>query len=436
MIPSSFRLLLALPALLLSAQAGNWPQFRGPSGDGLAPDANPPLDWAESRNVAWKTPIHDKGWSSPVVWGDTLWLTTATEDGRRLFVLAVDRVTGKVVHDLALFEANQSEVWKRYNSYASPTPVVEEGRVYVSFGEAATACLDSKSGKVLWERRDLHCNHYRGAGSSPVVHGDLLFLNFDGADAQFVVALDKRTGKTAWKRDRSLDYRDLGPDGKPEAEGDFRKAFATVQVGRFDGVEHLVSQGAKAVYGYEPLTGRELWRIEERTSHSGGTRPVVGRGMVFLPTGWSQGQTLAIRPGRSGEVLDVNAGSATNSGALTLAWRSKRGTPKKPSLTLVGDLLIGIEDGGVATCWEAATGEVVWSERLGGNYSASPVVAQGRLYCVGQDGNTVVVEASRTFRKLAENKLEEGCMASPAVAGDSLFLRTKSFLYRLEGPAR
>jgi outer membrane protein assembly factor BamB len=314
--------------------------------------------------------------------------------------------------------------------------VVEEGRVYVSFGEAATACLDSKSGKVLWERRDLHCNHYRGAGSSPVVHGDLLFLNFDGADAQFVVALDKQTGKTVWKRDRSLDYRDLGPDGKPEAEGDFRKAFATVQVGRFDGVEHLVSQGAKAVYGYEPLTGRELWRIEERTSHSGGTRPVVGREMVFRPTGWSQGQTLAIRPGRSGEVLDVNAGSATNSGALTLAWRSKRGTPKKPSLTLVGDLLFGIEDGGVATCWEAATGEVVWSERLGGNYSASPVAAQGRLYCVGQDGNTVVVEASRTFRKLAENKLEEGSMASPAVAGDSLFLRTKSFLYRLEGPAR
>ena len=436
MIHPSFRLLLAFPALLLSAQAGNWPQFRGPSGDGIAPDANPPLEWAETRNVAWKTPIHDKGWSSPVVWGDTLWLTTATEDGRRLFVLAVDRVTGKVVHDLALFEANQSEVWKRYNSYASPTPVVEEGRVYVSFGEAATACLDSKSGKVLWERRDLHCNHYRGAGSSPVVHGDLLFLNFDGADAQFVVALDKRTGKTVWKRDRSLDYRDLGPDGKPEAEGDFRKAFATVQVGVVDGVEHLVSQGAKAVYGYEPLTGRELWRIEERTSHSGGTRPVVGRGMVFLPTGWSQGQTLAIRPGRSGEVLDVNAGSATNSGALSLAWRSKRGTPKKPSLTLVGDLLFGIEDGGVATCWEAATGEVVWSERLGGNYSASPVVAQGRLYCVGQDGNTVVVEASRTFRKLAENKLEEGCMASPAVAGDSLFLRTKSFLYRLGGPAR
>ena len=435
MKPSRLLPLLALlPSAVLSA--ADWNQFRGPRGDGHADDARLPVQWSETNHVAWKTPIHDKGWSSPVVGGGTVWLTTATEDGRRLFLVAVDAETGAVRQDRLLFEANQSEVWKRYNSYASPTPVLEGSRLYVSFGETATACLDTKSGEVLWSRRDLHCNHYRGAGSSPILHGNLLFLNFDGADAQFLVALDKATGKTVWKKERSLDYRDLGPDGKPESEGDYRKAFATCQVARFDGIDHLVSQGAKAVYGYDPATGNELWRVEERTSHSAGTRPAVGHGLVFVPSGWSQGQTLAIRPGKGGEVLDVNVEESKPGQTLAVAWRSKRSTPKKPSLTVVDDLLFGVEDGGVATCWEAATGRVLWSERLGGNFSASPVVAQGRLYCVGQDGNAVVLAASREYRRIADNRLAEGCMASPAVVGDALLLRTQSFLYKLSDRVR
>jgi len=432
LIPSA---LLAVAAAF-QALAANWPQFRGPAGDGHSDSKALPLEWSETNHLAWKTPIHDKGWSSPVIWGDTVWLTTATEDGHRLFVLALDKATGKVVRDLPLFEATQSEVWKRYNSYASPTPALEKGRVYVSFGEAATACLDSATGKVLWERRDLHCNHYRGAGSSPILHGGLLFLNFDGADEQFLVALDKATGKTVWRRDRSLDYRDLGPNGKPESEGDFRKAFATCQVATLGGVEQLISQGAKAVYGFDPKSGTELWRVEERTSHSAGTRPVVGHGLVFVPTGWSQGQTLAIRPGKGGEFLDANAAAPAQAMQLAVAWKSKRGTPKKPALTLVGDLLFGVEDGGVATCWEARTGDVVWTERLGGNYSASPVFADGRLYCLGQDGAAVVIAADRTFKKLAENRLDAGCMASPAVSDDALFVRTTTHLYRLQDRAR
>jgi outer membrane protein assembly factor BamB len=429
-------LLSSLALAAVSIQAANWPQFRGPDGNGHSDSRALPLVWNETNHVAWKTPIHDKGWSSPVIWDKRIWLTTATEDGHRLFVLALDRDTGKVILDLPLFEATQSEVWKRYNSYASPTPVVEKGRVYVSFGEAATACLDSSSGRVIWERRDLHCNHYRGAGSSPILHGKLLFLNFDGADAQFLIALDKATGKTVWRQDRSLDYRDLGPNGKPESEGDFRKAFATCQIGSFDGTEHLVSQGAKALYGYDPKSGKELWRVEERTSHSAGTRPVIGHGLVYVPTGWSQGQTLAIRPGKGGEFLDVNAAAPTGDSRLSVAWKSKRGTPKKPSLTLVGDLLFGIEDGGVATCWDAQSGDVVWSERLGGNYSASPIAANGRLYCIGQDGVSVVIAAERTFRKLAENRLDTGSMASPAVAVDALFVRTSTHLYRLQDRSR
>jgi outer membrane protein assembly factor BamB len=171
--------------------------------------------------------------------------------------------------------------------------------------------------------------------------------------------------------------------------------------------------------------------VEERTSHSAGTRPVVGHGLVFVPTGWSQGQTLALKPGRGGEVLDANADVPAGS-HLGIAWKSKRATPKKPALTLVGDLLFGVEDGGVATCWEAKTGTVVWNERLGGNYSASPLAAEGRLYCFSEEGKTVVLAADRKFQKLAENQLADGFMASPAVTGKSLIVRTKSALYRLE----
>ena len=185
-----------------------------------------------------------------------------------------------------------------------------------------------------------------------------------------------------------------------------------------------------------PSDGTELWRVEERTSHSGGTRPVVGHGLVYVPTGWSQGQTLAIKPGRTGEVLDANAAAAPES-KLALAWKSKRGTPRKPALTLVGDLLYGIEDGGVTTCWDARTGSVVWNERIGGNYSASPLAAEGRLYCFSEEGRIVVLSTTgRTFQKLAENQLADGFMASPAVSGQALFLRTKSSLYRIDGSAR
>ena len=426
--------LLSATTLSLWAADKHWPEFRGPRGDGVSTSDQLPLEWSEERNVAWKTAIHDKGWSSPVVWGDQVWVTTATADGRRLYALCFDRDSGKVVHDLLVFEAEQPDLWKRYNSYASPTPVIEKGRVYVTFGEAGTVCLDTRTGKKLWERRDLKCNHFRGAGSSPILHQGALYLNFDGSDRQFVVALDAKTGATRWLKDRSIDHKDLGPNGKPEADGDLRKAFATCTVTTVGGVSQLITQGAKAVYGLDARDGSELWRVEERTSHSAGTRPALGHGLVFIPSGWSQGQTLAIRPGSGGGVLDANS-EAPASGGLGLAWKSKRGTPKKPSLTLVGDLLFGIEDGGVAHCWEATTGTLVWSERLGGNYSASPLATRDRLYCFAENGTAVVIAADRVFRRLAENRLDAGCMASPAATGNSLWVRTQTHLYRLETKA-
>jgi outer membrane protein assembly factor BamB len=416
-----------------AAQELDWPEFRGPRGDGTSASSGLPLRWGDSQNVRWKTPIPGRAWSSPVVWGRQIWVTTATEDGRELSVVCVDRETGAIVRNLKLFEVEKPQFAHRFNTYASPTPVVEEGRVYVTFGSPGTACLDTRSGEVLWRRTDFICNHYRGAGSSPISFENLLIMNFDGSDHQFVVALDQATGKTVWRRDRSIDFQDLGPDGQPELEGDLRKAFATCHVATLANRPCLLSQGAKALYAYDPRSGEEWWRVEERTSHSAGTRPVVGHGLVYAPTGWSRGQVVAIRPGKPGEVIDANAESPPTT-ELGVVWKSIRNVPKKPSLLLVNDLLFGLDDNGVATCWEAVTGKVCWNERVGGNYSASLVTAENRIYMFSEEGKGTVVAAGREFRKLAENQLGDGFMASPAISGRSLILRSRTHLYRVEEP--
>ncbi len=409
----------------LSCAASNWPQFRGPTGDGHADTARLPVEFGETNRVKWKTALHGRAWSSPVIWGEQVWLTTATEDAKELSVLCVNATSGKIERDAKLFEVERPQFHHKFNSAASPTPVIEAGRVYVTFGSPGTACLDTSSGKVLWQRRDLECNHFRGAGSSPILHGGLLLMNFDGSDHQFVIALDKNTGRTVWRTPRGVDFQDLGADGKPQAEGDFRKAFSTPHVISVGGSPLLLSSGAKAHYGYDPLTGRELWRVEERAQHSASSRPVAGQGMVFINTGFSKSQLLAVklpeRPAAGTKVLDGSQ----------IAWRMTRSVPSKPSLLLVGADLFMIDDGGVASCVEAATGRTWWTERIGGNCSASPIVADGRVYFFTEEGKVAVVAAAREFRKLAENRFADGFMASPAVTDNALILRTKTHLYRV-----
>jgi outer membrane protein assembly factor BamB len=400
---------------------GQWPQFRGPEGLGIAPGANPPLTWSEQQNVRWKTPIHGKGWSSPVILDNQVWLTTATEDGRELSAIALDQASGKILHDLKLFHVEKPQFAHAFNSYASPTPVIERGRVYVTFGSPGTAAVDTKTGKVLWERRDLDCNHFRGAGSSPIIFRNLLIMHYDGSDVQYVTALDKHTGKTVWKTPRSVDFKDLGPDGKPKADGDFRKAFATPHIIEVGGQPLLISLGGRATYGYDPLTGKERWRIEEHSSHSASTRPVVGHGMVFYPTGFDSPKLVAIRPDGTGNATSTH-----------VVWRVTRSVPNKPSLLLVDDLIFMINDAGLASAVEAKTGSIVWQSRVGGTFSASPVHAAGRIYLFDEDGKTTVLEAGRDYKVLAENQLDNGFMASPAVAGNALFLRTRKDVYRIE----
>ena len=416
---------LVLAALFVAATTvalADWPQFRGPLGTGHIPGGQAlPAEWSETKNVDWKVALPGRAWSSPVVWVDKIWLTTAGEKGHKLTGLCVNANSGKIIFEKQLFSVAKPQFAHKFNSYASPTPVVEEDRVYLTWGSPGTACLDTKTKEVLWARDDFVCDHFRGSGSSPVIHGKLLILTFDGADHQYVAALNKRTGKTVWRTERSVDFKDLGQDGKPYRDGDMRKGYSTPIVIRHGGVTQLISIGAMACYGYDPLTGKELWRITERAQHSASTRPVYGHGMLFYPTGFAKGQLLAVDPAAKGEAADTH-----------IRWRLKRSAPNKPSVLLIGELIFMIDDGGIATCVEAKSGNVVWSERVGGNYSASPVTDGKRIFFFSEEGKTTAIAAAREFKILAESQLDGGFMASPAVHGDTWILRTKTYLYRIE----
>ncbi|HEY1601757.1 MAG TPA: PQQ-binding-like beta-propeller repeat protein [Pirellulales bacterium] len=390
----------------------NWPQFRGPGGDGISAETGLSLAWSESEHVAWKTAIHDRGWSSPVIWDRQIWMTTATVDGKRLFAVCIDRVSGRVVHDILVFEIAEPQFCHALNSYASPTPVVEEGRVYVHFGSAGTACLDTESGQILWTRQDLPCNHWRGAGSSPILFGDLLVVAYDGYDLQYVVALDKSTGKTVWRRDRNIDY---GHD-----DGDQKKAYCTATVIRIDGKPQLVYPSAGATIAYEPETGDELWRVQHGGMNAA-SRPLFGNGRLYLNSADGGFKLFALRTGGTGDVTQTH-----------VEWKCKDGVPSRSSQLLVGNQIFMVSDRGVTTSLNAETGKPLWQSRLGGDFSASPICADGRVYFPNQDGRTFVVEAGPEFKLLATNTLDDGCMASPAVYGKSLFLRTETHLYRIE----
>lgn len=416
----SLRLFLLLLSLLLiygesSVVAENWPDFRGPTGQGHSAVTSAPLTWSEASHVRWKTPLPGKGWSTPVVWDHQIWMTTATEDGKKLWALCVDRESGKLEREILVFNVAEPEPINALNSFASPSPVIDAERVYVHFGTYGTAAIDRQSGKVVWRREDLKLAHKEGPGSSPVLDGNRLIVTCDGMDVQYVIALDTQTGKTIWKTDRSLDLS--------EFQADLRKAYATPLLATVDGQRQLISPGAHAVYGYDPSTGKELWRFRYK-GFSNVARPVIDGERVHINTGYMKPQTLAIRLGGKGDITDTH-----------LVWTNAQGNPNKPSPLLIDGLLYLISDnGGVASCLDAATGEKVWSKRLGGNFSASPLYAAGRIYICDQDGKTFVLKPGREYEELAVNELDEGLMASPIAIGNAIFLRSKSHLYRLEQP--
>ena len=394
---------------------GNWPQFRGPAGNGHCDATGLPLTWSETRNVTWKTPIHNRGWSSPVIWGNQIWMTTADKKGKKLFAVCVDRTTGKIVHDVKVFDVARPQRITPMNSYASPTPVIEAGRVYVHYGTYGTACLDTKTGRVLWARRDMKCDHHMGPGTSPIPWGKLLIVPVDGCDVQYVAALDRATGKTVWKTDRSVDYTKVSRYT--------RKAFCTPTVIESAGRRQLISPCSKAIIAYDPDTGKELWKVR----HSGWSmvpRPLFGHNLVYLVMDYDYPELWALRADGRGDVTGTH-----------IAWKLKKPVPGKPSFLLIDDLLFLVSDKGTAACLEAKTGRIVWQQRIGGQYSASPLYADGRIYLFSERDGTTVIEPARKYKLLATNRLDGRVMASCAVAGKALFLRTETHLYRIEKQA-
>jgi outer membrane protein assembly factor BamB len=383
----------------------DWPEFRGPGGQGHSNERGVPLNWSEGKNIAWKTPVPGLGWSSPVVADGRVWLTTAIEQrGMSLRVLAFDVATGREVVNVEAFHipSSRREINPK-NSWASPTPVIEKDRVYVHFGADGTAALNA-SGAILWKARfDYQSQH--GAGGSPIVYGDLLIFSCDGSDVAFVVALDKHTGKVKWKTNR----------GFPADQ-----AYTTPLVIRAANRDQLISVGAFRARAYDPATGREIWRVRYDDGFSNVPRPVFAHGLVFIATGFQQPALLAVRPDGTGDVTKTH-----------IVWALRRGAPLTPSPLAVGDELYVVTDGGIVTCLDAKTGGVVWQQRLGGTYSASPVFADGRIYFLAEQGVTTVIAPGREFRRLAANPLDGGLLASMAVSGGSFYLRTDSHLYRL-----
>jgi outer membrane protein assembly factor BamB len=402
-----------LIAILLLAAArpcpADWPQFRGPDGDGLSATDGLPVRWSDAEGVAWKTPIPGLGWSSPVVQGGRVYLTTAVPqgDGQSLRLVCVDARTGAVLWNKEVCTQDGSAAMHKKNSHASPTPIVTGDAVFVHFGPHGTA-RTTLDGEIAWQTT-LPYKPVHGNGGSPALAGDLLVICCDGGDERYVVGLDTRTGEARWKTPR---------DTQPGRGF----SFATPLVCTVGGRDLAVCPGSDAVFAYDPRTGAEIWRVDYPGGYSVIPRPVLAAGLVFVSSGYDKPVLIAIDPTGSGNVTDTH-----------VRWRLDRAAPHTPSPVVVGAELYCVSDNGIATCVDAHTGAEHWRERLGGNFSASPFAAGGRVYFQEESGEAIVVTAGRTFSEVARNRLAEGerTFASYAVDGKALLIRTESHLYRV-----
>jgi outer membrane protein assembly factor BamB len=408
------RLMLALALAAAAPAADEWPEFRGPTGQGTSTATGLPIEWSATKNVVWKQAVPGAGWSSPALSRGQIFLTAGLEGsgGLSLHALCLDAATGRVVWDREVFPPaeNSRQTMHGKNSPASPTPLVEADRVYVHFGPHGTACLD-RAGKILWRNNRLGYDGVHGNGGSPALVDDELIFSSDGAAAPFVVALDKLTGEVKWQVARTFDVRQTF-------------SFSTPLLISVAGRAQVISPGSGGVTAHDPADGRELWRVRYGGGYSVVPRPVLAQGLLFLGTGYNRADLLAIRPGGSGDVTDTH-----------IAWRTSKGAPLTPSVVAVGEEIYVVNDAGIASCFDAKTGTVHWQERIDGNYSASPVAAEGRIYFQNETGTGTVVAAGRKFAKLATNTLPGRTLASYGVTDGALFIRTDGHLYRIGAPA-
>ena len=393
------------------ARATDWPEFRGPSGQGHAVGVEVPLTWGPSKNVAWQVGVPGKAWSSPVVVGERIFVTTAveTDKGLSLRALGVGLSAGEVVWDQEIFSKPDEGAFHKKNSHASPTSIVEDGRVYVHFGHHGTACLHAEDGAILWKQASLAYPPMHGNGGSPILVGNKLIFSCDGSEQPFVVALDKADGKVLWKSERGV-----------EVSRTF--SFSTPLAIEHDGQTQVVSPGSGAVIAYDPTDGSEIWRCRYGEGYSVVPRPLFAHGLVYVCTGFNNANLLAIDPSGKGDVT-----------ATHLRWEVSKRIPKESSPIVVGDHLYVNDDKGILSCFDAKSGEQLWQERIDGSggFSGCPVYASGHLFFHNGDGVTTVIKPSTTYEKVAENRLDAYGLSSFAVVQDGFIVRTESSLWRL-----
>lgn len=408
-------------ALMLSAallRAENWPAFRGPTQQGFSTEKNLPLHWTSTSNVLWKTPIPGESWSSPIVWGDRVFLTTATENGQSCRVLSLDAHSGKILWDKEVFQQVPRHKQAR-NTFATPTPATDGERVYACFGDGSFAAVDF-AGSVVWTNREHKFYGEHGLASSPILHRDLLIMARDGSsegedkklgwqkpwDQSYVLALDTKTGRDKWKGKRGLS----------------RISHGVPTIWEHDGTAEVISEAGDVVQGFNAQTGERLWSSKV-TGEGKVPSTVMGDGLVFTAGGWGGKETIkAFKLGGRGDLNETN-----------LVWEQRKGMPKVPSMIYLKPHLFAITDGGVATCMQADTGELIWQERVGGNFSASPVTAEGRIHFLGDNGETTIIAAGPEFKVLAKNPLGEKVQASVAISQSRLYIRTDRNLFCIGG---
>lgn len=408
------KLLLAIALASTTVLAENWPYWRGPTRQGISSEKGLPLQWSTGTNVAWKAAVPGEAWSSPIVYGDQVFVTTTTESGVHCHVLAFDRSSGKLQWNKKVFEQTPLRKEQR-NSYATPTPATDGQAVYAVFGDGSVVAVSAQNGDILWEHREVKFYSQHGLGASPVLYGDLLIMAFDGSsngenkrvgwqipwEESFLLAFDKKSGDVRWKAMR----------------GKSRIAHVTPNIMELEGREILVSGAGDIVQGFHLQSGERLWSVY---SQGEGVVPsiVTGGGLIYSVSGFEKPTVRAVKP-------------PTQGAEASIAWEQRKGVPMIPSLLFHNNHLYGITEGGVAICLKADSGEIVWQERVGGNHSASPVLAENRIYFLNEEGETTIIEAAPTFKILARNNLEEKTQASMAVSQGHLFIRTASNLYSI-----
>ncbi len=403
---------------VLYSQDNNWTHFRGTNLNGISVTGDIPLTW-DDTNTKWKTEIHDKGWSSPVVYDNQIWLTSATPDGKNLYAICTDFQTGKIIYDINVF--NPEDVYGKHsiNTYASPTPCIEKGFVYVHFGSMGTACINTVNGSVVWQRTDLKCKHVQGPASSPIIYKNMLILHFEGTDVRYVVALDKRTGKLIWRSDRPAEpYEPLPEIG--------RKAYITPIIINVKGRDMLISNGSAVCIAYDPENGKEIWRVI-RGAESTVAMPVTEKGILYMYTGF-----IVDEAGKNvSEIIAVNPDGKGDISATNVLWSKKTGPQQLLTPVIKDGLIYTVDTDNNLKCIEAKTGDEIYSVHMKTNFNASPIYHKGIIWFFSIKGEVLGVKEGRKYEIIAHNQMDSGIWGTPAFLRNSVILRTDKYLYRI-----